>query len=83
MKAFIVNSHIAPAQLDSLAWIQGIAKMLSDANIENVKLKNAYCCTPDKKMIGEFHAVDKQALTAALNKIEFPFSEITEVTAAI
>jgi len=78
MKVFTVNSHIAPEQLDSMSWVRGISRLLKDANIENVKLKTAYCCTPDKKMIGEFQATDKQTLTSALNKIQFPFSEITE-----
>lgn len=80
MKVFIVNSDIGPGEMDSIAWARGIPKMLSNAKIENVTLKTAYCCTPDKKMIAEFRANDKQALTSSLNKIEFPFSEISEVT---
>ena len=80
MKLYIVNSDIAPGEMDAQAWVRSIPQMLTDAKIENVKLKTAYCCTPDKKMIGAFHASDKETLTSALKKIEFPFSEIMEVT---
>ena len=80
MKVFVVNSQIGPGQMDAMVWARGIPKLLTDAKIEDVKLKTAYCCTPDNKMIAEFRANDKQALSGALNKIEFPFSEISEVT---
>jgi hypothetical protein len=83
MKVFIVNSDIAPGEMDSIAWVRGIPKMFTESKIENVKFKTAYCCTPDKKMIGEFHADDKETLRSGLTKIGFPFAEIHEVTTIV
>ena len=83
MKVFIVNTDISGSRVDSAdSWtmVRGTKKMLTDSKIEDVKLKTAYCCSPDRKIIAEFHASDKQALSSALNKIGFPFSEINEVT---
>jgi hypothetical protein len=77
---FVVNSDVGLGEMDAMGWARGIPKLLTDAKIEDVTLKTAYCCTPDKKVICEFRANDKQALSSALNKIKLPFSEISEVT---
>jgi len=83
MKMFVVNSDIPPAAMGAEAWILGIPKMLRQENVANVKFVTAYCCTPDKKMIGEFNADNKEALTSGLSKIGLPFTQIMEATKKI
>jgi hypothetical protein len=80
MKMFVVHSDIPPGQVDVAAWVLGIPKMLREKNVSNAKFITAYCCTPDKKMIGEFHADNKDALSSALGKIGMPFTQIMEAT---
>ena len=83
MKMFVVHSDIPPGQMDVAAWAFGIPKMLRQGNVANVKFVTAYCCTPDKKMIGEFNADNKEALTSGLSKIGLPFTQIMEATKKI
>ena len=80
MKTFVVNSDVPVQQTDLAVWISGVPGMLRDAKIENVKLKTAYCCTPDRKVIAEFEGPDKDAVSSALNKITMPFTVIMEAT---
>jgi hypothetical protein len=83
MKMFVVHSDIPPGQLDAAAWVLGVPKMLREKNVGNVKFVTAYCCTPDKKIIGEFHADDKEALSGALSKIGMPYTQIMEASKKI
>ena len=83
MKMFIVHSDIAQGEMDAPAWVLGIPKMLREKNVANVKFVTAYCCTPDRKIIGEFHADDKDALRNALTKIGMPFTQVMEATRKI
>lgn len=80
MKKFIVNSDVPREQSDMTVWISGVPKMLRNAKIENVKLKTAYCCTPDRKIIAEFEGPDKETVSSALSKITMPFTVIMEAT---
>ena len=79
MKTFIVNSDL-PAGTDILAFVQGIPKMLSNRNIENVKFKRAYCCTAEMKIIADFEGPDKETVSSALSKINLPFTVVMEAT---
>jgi len=54
--------------------------MLRNAKIENVNLKTAYCCTPDRKIIAEFEGPDKETVSSALSKINMPFTLVMEAT---
>jgi hypothetical protein len=83
MKMFVVHSDIPPAAMGAEAWILGIPKMLREEKVANVKFVTAYCCTPDKKMIGEFHADNKESLSSGLSKIGMPFTQILEATKKI
>jgi hypothetical protein len=80
MKKFIVNSDVPPQQMDIMAWVKSVPKMLSNAKIENVKLKTAYCCTPDRKVIAEFEGPDKESVSSALSKVNLPFTVVMEAT---
>lgn len=79
MKKFIVNSDVQAPGTD-VSFVRAIPGMLSSAKIENVKLKTAYCCTPDRKIIAEFEGPDKETVSNALSKINMPFSGIMEAT---
>jgi hypothetical protein len=83
MKMFVVHSDIPPGQVDVAAWVLGFPKMLREKSVTNVKFVTAYCCTPDKKMIGEFQGDDKAAVSSALTKIGMPFTQIMEVSKKI
>jgi hypothetical protein len=83
MKMFVVHSDIPPGQMDAPAWVLGVPKMLREKNKANVKFVTTYCSTPDKKIIGEFHADDKEVLSSALSKIGMPFTQIMEATKKI
>lgn len=80
MKRFIVNSDVPHQRSDGIAWVRGVPKMLSDEKIRDVKLKTAYCCTPEKKIIAEFEGPDKETVSSALNKIGMPFTAVMEAT---
>jgi len=80
MKRFIVNSDVPPEHLDITAWVRGVPKLLRNAKIENVKLRTAYCCTPDRKVIAELEGPDKDTVITAMNKIEMPFTMVMETT---
>jgi len=80
MKKFIVNSDVPADQSNMAVWISGVPKMLREAKIENVKLKTAYCCTPDRKVIAEFEGPDKATVSSALSGISMPFTGIMEAT---
>ncbi len=80
MKKFIVNSDVPPEQLDVPSWITGVPNLLRNANIENVRLKTAYCCTPDRKVIAEFEGPDKETVSSALKKVSMPFTVVMEAT---
>jgi hypothetical protein len=77
---FIVNSDVPAEMLDMPAWIGGVPKMLRNAKIENVRLKTAYCCTPERKVIAEFEGPDKETVSSALTKINLPFTVVMEAT---
>jgi hypothetical protein len=79
MKTFIANTDVPAGKMDVQAWITGVPKMLSAAKVEGVKLKAAYCCTPEKKIICEFEGPDINSVKNALEKIRLPVSAITEV----
>jgi hypothetical protein len=64
---------------DPETWILSIPKMLSQAGIDNVKYKTAYCCTPDRKVICELEGPDIDGVKTALTKIGIPFTEVNEV----
>ena len=80
MKKFIVNSDLADRRVDGLALVRSVAKMLRDEKIKDVKLKTAYCCTPEGKIIAEFEGPDKETVSSALNKVGMPFTAVMEVT---
>jgi hypothetical protein len=51
-------------------------------------LKTCYCCSPEsnadvEKAVIEFEAPSKEALEAALQKINFPADSIVEVTKVV
>jgi len=46
--------------------------------VKDVKYKTAYCCMPDKRVICEFEAPDKDAVKNALSKIGIPFTTLME-----
>jgi hypothetical protein len=80
MKRFVVNSDVPVEALDVPAWVMGVAKMLSDAKIANVKFNTAYCCTPERKVIAEFEGPDKETVNSALKKLSMPFTLVMEAT---
>jgi len=85
MKRFIVNSKVPQIQLNRLTCIIGTANIFERAGIEDVYLKTCYCCSPEanagvQKALIEFEAPSKEALEAALQKIDFPADSIVEVT---
>jgi hypothetical protein len=69
--------------MDAAAWVLGIPKLLREERVANVKFVTAYCCTPDRKIIGEFHADNKEAVSSGLSKIGMPFTQIMEATKKI
>jgi hypothetical protein len=81
MTSFVVNSDI-PANMKSgiEVWIKGVPTLLRNEGITNVRLRTAYCCTPDSKIIAEFEGPDKETLRSALNKIKMPFTAVMEAT---
>jgi len=79
MKTFIVHTDVPAGKMDAPAWITGIPKMLSAAKVEGIKLKTAYCCTPEKKIICEFEGPDMNSVKNAVGKIGLPVSAIMEV----
>jgi hypothetical protein len=80
LKTFVVNSDVPPQQLDIAAWWKSVPQLLHNAKIEDVKIKTVYCCTPDRKVIAEFEAPDKEAVRSALSKISMPFTTVMEAT---
>jgi hypothetical protein len=80
MKMFVVHSDVPPGEMDVTAWVLGIPKLLTQNRVPNVKFVTAYCCTPDRKIIAEFQADDKQVVSSALTKIGMPFTQIMEAT---
>jgi len=78
MKKFIVNSGILPLQIDTVSCNTAIPKMLMGAGYKNIKIKTCYCCNQDRKVVFEVDADNKDALSEALNKIEFPVESIME-----
>jgi hypothetical protein len=79
-KTFIVHTDVPVGNIDVPAWVTGIPKMLSNANVEDISLRTAYCCTPEKKVIAEFQAPDEGTLKRILEKIGIPFTAIIEST---
>jgi hypothetical protein len=79
MKTFVVYSDISPKiSTDPESWILGIPKMLSQAKVQDVTYKTAYCCTLDGKIIAEFEGSSKDAVSKAFTSIEMPFTLIME-----
>lgn len=78
MKKFVVNSTIPSSHLDPVAWVMGTPKMLKNKGVKDVEFKTCYCCTGDNKVICEFDAQDKDSLSNALSKINFPVDSIME-----
>lgn len=63
----------------------GTTNVFERAGIRDVYLKTCYCCSPEtnadvEKALIEFEAPSKEALEAALQKINFPADSIVEVT---
>jgi len=85
MKRFIVNSKVPQIQLNRLTCIIGTTSIFERTGIKDVYLKTCYCCSPEsnadvEKALIEFEAPSKEALEAALQKIDFPADSIVEVT---
>ena len=85
MKRFIVNSTVHQIQLNRLTCIVGTTNVFERTGIKDVYLKTCYCCSPElnadvEKALIEFEAPSKEALELALQKIDFPFVSIVEVT---
>ncbi|HMK93858.1 MAG TPA: hypothetical protein VK536_00505 [Candidatus Limnocylindrales bacterium] len=85
MKRFIVNSKVPQIQLNRLTCLMGTTDIFERTGIKDVYLKTCYCCAPElnagvQKALIEFEAPSKEALEAALEKINFPFDSINEVT---
>ncbi len=82
MVKFVVYSGIPKGEMDVMACAMGIPKMLKDAGIKDVGMKKCYCCQPPatKKLIMEFDAPNKESLSKALEKIQFPVESIAEVS---
>ena len=85
MKRFIVNSTVNQIQLNRLTCIVGTTNVFERTGIKDVYLKTCYCCSPEsnagvEKALIEFEAPSKEALELALQKIDFPFVSIVEVT---
>jgi len=80
MKTFIVNSDVPQGQLDAARWLVGVPLVLRDSKIENVRLKTAYCCTPDRKIVAVFEGPDKETVSSAMTKIGIPFTAVMEAT---
>jgi hypothetical protein len=88
MKRFIVNSKVPQIQLNRLTCVIGTTNVFERAGIHNVYLKTCYCCSPEsnadvEKAVIEFEAPSKEALEAALQKINFPADSIVEVTKVV
>jgi len=79
MKTFIVHTDVPAGKMDVPGWVTGVPKMLSAAKFEGIKLKAAYCCTPEKKIICEFEGPDMSSVKNAVDKIGLPVSAIMEV----
>lgn len=83
-KKFVVYSGIPKSQMDVWACVNGIPKMLVDANVKEISVASCYCCQPPakKKAIIEFDAPSEESLSSALKKIGLPVESIMEVTKA-
>ena len=80
-KTFVVYSDIPSSmRTDASSWVLGTPKLLSQKGIEDVKIKTAYCCSLDNKVITEFEGPDKETVKKTLQKIEFPFYGVMEAT---
>jgi len=75
---FVVNSGILPLQIDPGTCYTEIPKMLKSAGFSNVQIKTCYCCNKDRKVVFEVDAPNKDALSKALEKIDFPVETIME-----
>ncbi len=75
-RSYLVSSDVK--SMDIMACANGIPKLLKDAGVGNVSVKTCYCCGPEGKMVVEFTAPDRETLSKALEKIEFPVSSIME-----
>ncbi len=85
LKRFIVKSKVPQIQRNRLTCVVGTTNVFERAGIRDVYLKTCYCCSPEtnagvEKALIEFEAPSKEALEAALRKINFPVETIVEVT---
>ena len=57
--------------------------MLRDTGAKDIKFRTCYCCSAEGKVVCEFDAPNKESLSEALRKIDFPVESIMETTKLI
>ncbi len=78
MKTFVVNSAILTPGTDPRACALGSPQRLEQAGVENVKLKNCYCCGPQDRVVFIVEAESQDAALNAFFKINVPVASILE-----
>ena len=78
MKKFIVNSAILPPKMDPKACAMNSPKMLENAGIKDTKIKSCYCCGPEGRVVFVVEAESRDAVLAALDRINVPVASIME-----
>ena len=78
MKKFIVNSAILPPKMDPKVCAMNAPKMLENAGIKDAKIKSCYCCGPEGRVVFVVEAETRDAVLAALDRINVPVASIME-----
>jgi hypothetical protein len=83
MTRFLVHTDLVASQLDPAELNVSVPKMLSEAKLSNVALKQAYVCrltichcVNDRKVMCEFDSTDEATVRSALTKIGLPLTAI-------
>ena len=83
MTRFIVHTDLVAKELDPAELTISLPKMLSDAKLSDVTLKQAYVCrltichcVKERKVMCEFDGTDEAIIRSALSKIGLPATAI-------
>jgi hypothetical protein len=78
MKKFIVNSAILPPKMDPKVCAANSPKMLENVGIKDTKINSCYCCGPEGRVVFIVEGESKEAVLAALDRINVPVASIME-----
>jgi len=78
---FVVYSGIPSTEMDVMACVEGLPKILKAAGVDDVQVTACYCCSPPAKgkVIVEVEAPNKEYLSKKLEQLGFLVESINEV----